>query len=198
MIGLKFLQCHALFGGLTDEDIKIIRPLLKEEHFSKGQVIVEEGMNVFRILLVLSMIVAVGCRKKQHDEEAIESRSVGAREKSAGAKLVVDHAEFEQMGHYSDERMDGYTFFVTNPNMEDIERFCEQKKDELCRRRKALKIRFFDSREQILDISSEFSFPRSSDQHCVMDFFFDSRMGLTEITPNKKIPAGPEVRNRNR
>jgi len=43
MIGYKFLKSHALFGGLTEEEIKTIRPFLKEAHYKKGEQIVEEG-----------------------------------------------------------------------------------------------------------------------------------------------------------
>ena len=43
MIGYKFLKSHALFGGLTEEEIKMIRPFLKAEQYKKGKTIVEEG-----------------------------------------------------------------------------------------------------------------------------------------------------------
>lgn len=39
----EFLQTHALFGGICDEDIAQIIPLLKEEHFVKGDMIIKEG-----------------------------------------------------------------------------------------------------------------------------------------------------------
>jgi len=42
MVELKFLKVHPLFGGLKDEELKKITPLLKEQHFSKGQNIVNE------------------------------------------------------------------------------------------------------------------------------------------------------------
>ena len=43
MVRAQFLQSHALFGGICDEDIKKIRPLLREEHFSKGEFIFKQG-----------------------------------------------------------------------------------------------------------------------------------------------------------
>ena len=39
----QFLQRHALFGGIFDEEIEQIIPLLNEEHYSKGDYIIREG-----------------------------------------------------------------------------------------------------------------------------------------------------------
>jgi CRP-like cAMP-binding protein len=39
----QFLQSNALFGGLSDEEIEQIIPLLKEEHYSMGDYIIREG-----------------------------------------------------------------------------------------------------------------------------------------------------------
>ncbi len=43
MVKTKFLQSHSLFGGLTGEDIKGIRSLLKEVSFPEGEYIVKQG-----------------------------------------------------------------------------------------------------------------------------------------------------------
>lgn len=52
MIGYKFLKSHALFGGLTEEEIKMIRPFLKEELYKKGETIVEEGARGGRLYFI--------------------------------------------------------------------------------------------------------------------------------------------------
>ena len=43
MIGYTFLKSHCLFGGLSEEEVAMIRPFLKEEHYEKGEEIVKEG-----------------------------------------------------------------------------------------------------------------------------------------------------------
>jgi CRP-like cAMP-binding protein len=43
IIGNRFLQSHCLFGGLSEEDLKMIRPFLKEWSYDGREVIVEEG-----------------------------------------------------------------------------------------------------------------------------------------------------------
>ena len=59
MVGLKFLQCHSLFGGLSDEEMKHIRPLLQEEHFEAGQDIVREGDPGERLYFICSGSVEI-------------------------------------------------------------------------------------------------------------------------------------------
>lgn len=43
MIKKEFLQSHALFGGVGDEDMEMIMSMLKEEHFPPGVFIIREG-----------------------------------------------------------------------------------------------------------------------------------------------------------
>jgi CRP-like cAMP-binding protein len=59
MIGLKFLQSHSLFGGLTDEQIARIRTLLEEEHFPRGTDIVTEGQPNDRLYFIYEGAVEV-------------------------------------------------------------------------------------------------------------------------------------------
>ncbi len=40
---ISFLQAHSLFGGLTDEEVGKILPLMEEEVYSGGDVILREG-----------------------------------------------------------------------------------------------------------------------------------------------------------
>ena len=52
MIGLKFLQSHSLFGGLTDQETEKIRDLLQEEYFRAGTDIVKEGQPNDRLYFI--------------------------------------------------------------------------------------------------------------------------------------------------
>jgi CRP-like cAMP-binding protein len=45
MVGYEFLKSHSLFGGITDDELKRIVPLLKEQKFEKGTEILREGEN---------------------------------------------------------------------------------------------------------------------------------------------------------
>ncbi len=59
MIGYKFLKSHALFGGLTEEEIKMIRPFLKTEHYKKGETIVAEGSRGAKLYFIYSGSVEI-------------------------------------------------------------------------------------------------------------------------------------------
>jgi CRP/FNR family cyclic AMP-dependent transcriptional regulator len=52
MIGYRFLKSHCLFGGLSEEDIEMIRPLLKEEQYGSEEIIVEEGGQGDRVYFI--------------------------------------------------------------------------------------------------------------------------------------------------
>ena len=52
MVGMKFLQSHALFGGILDSDLKKILPLLKEECFGKYTDIIKEGDSGDRLFFI--------------------------------------------------------------------------------------------------------------------------------------------------
>jgi CRP-like cAMP-binding protein len=43
MVGIDFLQSHALFGGLSERDLKKVVPLLKEATFSRGTTIITQA-----------------------------------------------------------------------------------------------------------------------------------------------------------
>lgn len=55
----KFLQSHALFGGLTDDEIEIIIPMLEEEHYSAGDFIIKEGEDGDRLHFIVNGSVEV-------------------------------------------------------------------------------------------------------------------------------------------
>ena len=59
MIANDFLQSHALFAGITDEDLTVIDPMLKEEHFEVGEFIITEGDSGNRLYFLNSGRVEV-------------------------------------------------------------------------------------------------------------------------------------------
>ncbi len=59
MIGLQFLKSHALFGGLTEDEINNIRPLLKDETFTKGDTIVHEGGQAGKLFFIYNGSVEI-------------------------------------------------------------------------------------------------------------------------------------------
>ena len=59
MVKGTFLQSHALFGGISDEAIEKIMPLLKEEKFSVGENIVGEGEDGDRLYFICEGSVEV-------------------------------------------------------------------------------------------------------------------------------------------
>ncbi len=54
LVGRKFLQQHALFGGFSDEDLDSVLPLLEEETFAAGEYIVREGKTGNRLYFIES------------------------------------------------------------------------------------------------------------------------------------------------
>jgi len=59
MIGLRFLQSHSLFGGLTDEETHKIRGMLQEEHFPAGTDICIEGRPNDRLYFICKGTVEI-------------------------------------------------------------------------------------------------------------------------------------------
>lgn len=73
MVKGAFLQSHALFGGISDEAIKEIMPLLKAENFSAGASIVNEGEEGDRLYLICEGSVEV-VKTVETPEGAVEKR----------------------------------------------------------------------------------------------------------------------------
>jgi len=59
MIDPLTLQKYALFGGLTEEQIEIILPVMAEENFTPEEIIIEEGKPNDRLFFILEGQVAV-------------------------------------------------------------------------------------------------------------------------------------------
>jgi len=95
--------------------------------------------------------------------------------------------EFEQVGYFKTKGMRGFTFFVKNPNKQDIEAFCQKKKAEFPSGR-LLKIHFFDDRANTPDVTLEYYFPESSNAYLVADYFFNPFNGKQGLKVHKSIP----------
>ena len=72
MMNAEFLQSHALFGGISDKHMQDILPLLREQTFSKGEFIVNEGEHGNRLYFICEGSVEV--LKKAHSPEGIIQR----------------------------------------------------------------------------------------------------------------------------
>jgi len=59
MVGAKILQKYSLFGGLTEEQIEQIIPLMEDEHYSPGTIIIPEGTPNDKILFLLEGKVSI-------------------------------------------------------------------------------------------------------------------------------------------
>jgi len=59
MVSAKMLQKYSLFGGLTEEQIEQIIPLMEDEHYSPGAIIILEGTPNDKILFMLEGRVSI-------------------------------------------------------------------------------------------------------------------------------------------
>jgi CRP-like cAMP-binding protein len=59
MVSAKILQKYSLFGGLTEEQIEQIIPLMEDEHYSPGDVIITEGTPNNKIFFTLEGRVSI-------------------------------------------------------------------------------------------------------------------------------------------
>jgi len=59
MVQPSTLQKYALFGGLTEEQIEIILPVMVEENFTSEEIIITEGKPNDRLFFILEGQVAV-------------------------------------------------------------------------------------------------------------------------------------------
>jgi CRP-like cAMP-binding protein len=59
MVKPEVLQKYSLFGGLEEEQIRVILPLMNQEKYNPGEAIIEEGKPNDRIFFILEGHVAV-------------------------------------------------------------------------------------------------------------------------------------------
>ena len=104
----------------------------------------------------------------------------------------VINTEFHLVGYYKVDKMRGLTFFVTNPNRDDIEAFCQEKKATLPGGR-LLKIHFFDDRANTPDVTLKYDFPESSNAYLVADYYSNPFNGTQDLKLHKDIPEQPST-----
>ncbi|MFC1668158.1 cyclic nucleotide-binding domain-containing protein [Chlamydiota bacterium] len=59
MVSIKFLRTHTLFGGISDEKLKVARNFLVEKHFKEDQEIFQEGQSGDDLFLIYSGSVEI-------------------------------------------------------------------------------------------------------------------------------------------
>lgn len=69
----KFLSSHALFGGLSEEDLKAIAPLIEEENFARDTWIVEENSLGDRLYFIVEGSVGIYKDIKDVDNDGQET-----------------------------------------------------------------------------------------------------------------------------
>ncbi len=53
MISVEFLQAHSLFGGLHEEELEAVLPMMRREDYGKGEWVVREGEQGDRFFFIL-------------------------------------------------------------------------------------------------------------------------------------------------
>lgn len=65
-----FLCKHSLFGGLTNSELDIIRPYIKELEFKKGDVILKQGSFNSRVYFIVHGSVSIEKYPEHHEKES--------------------------------------------------------------------------------------------------------------------------------
>ena len=86
----EFLQSHALFGGITDDDIEQIIPMLEENSFSKGDFIIKEGTDGNMLHFVVEGEVEVIKKIECDDQEQYRQLAVIGPGDTFGEMELID------------------------------------------------------------------------------------------------------------
>jgi CRP-like cAMP-binding protein len=73
MIGYEFLKSHCLFGGLSENEIEMLKTLLQEEEYGPDEVIVEEGGGGDRLFFIYEGSVEI-LKKVTHSKGTVVQR----------------------------------------------------------------------------------------------------------------------------
>ena len=65
-----FLCKHSLFGGLTNSELDIIRPYIKELEFKTGDIILKQGEFNSRVYFIVSGVVSIEKYPEHHEKES--------------------------------------------------------------------------------------------------------------------------------
>ncbi|MBN1522270.1 MAG: cyclic nucleotide-binding domain-containing protein [Candidatus Aureabacteria bacterium] len=90
MIGLKFLRSHSLFGGIPDEELKKIRPLLKTRHFEKNGDILQEGNLNDRLYCIYKGSVEILKKVSSLEGDVMERIAVLKKGDTFGEMELID------------------------------------------------------------------------------------------------------------
>ena len=88
MIGTKFLQSHALFGGVSDEEIRMVRAYLEEARFAKGTQICTEGEPNDRLFFICEGSVSIVKRASAADDDPETIARLGAGDAFGEMELI--------------------------------------------------------------------------------------------------------------
>jgi CRP/FNR family transcriptional regulator, cyclic AMP receptor protein len=90
MVAKAFLRSHALFGGLTDEQLDYIVPLLEEVAFGDGEFVVREGGPGDRLYFICSGRVEVVKRVPADHGGGLRSLAVFQAGDTFGEMELID------------------------------------------------------------------------------------------------------------
>ena len=130
-----------------------------------------------------------GRRRSGDKSKSAPKTQPAPADKSKPASSLINTG-FEQVGYFKTDNLRGFTFFVRNPNKQDIQSFCQKKKSTFPTGR-ILKIHFFDDRANIPNVTMKYYFPESSDQYLVADYFFNPFNNKQGLKIHKSMPAQP-------
>jgi len=134
------------------------------------------------LLCAAVCLLAVGC-EEEYDTTPIQRTP---RDPTTPKR----HASIQMVGRFTTNAMLGLSCYVTEPNREDLQKFCDSKRNSLGNRN-TLKIHFFDDREHTPKLAGRYYFPESSDAHLVADYWFNKRTGESRLNAHKSMPRTP-------
>jgi len=111
------------------------------------------------------------------------------------ARYNVD--DFSQVGLFETDGMRGFTIYVPNPKKSEIRAFCDKMKRQYIdgdRRKRILKIHFYDNRAHTPNVSSRYYFPDSSAPYLVADYLNNPHYGmngLSRLNFHKQVSKSP-------
>jgi hypothetical protein len=146
---------------------------------------------VLAIMCVAVMLAA--CNKNQENKIVGQNKERAPTPQSAAA---VINAKFERVGDFGGNNsggLRGLTYYVTNPNRQDIEAFCKEMTSSVGSGR-ILKIHFFDDRANTPDVTLNYYFPESSDPYLIADYFHNPFNGQQGLKVHKDMPYQPTAR----
>lgn len=85
----EFLCSHSLFGGLSDEELDLIRPLLSEGHYTAGDYLLKEGEENHTIFFIVEGSVSIE-KECADSQQGIRQLTVLGKGDSFGEMELID------------------------------------------------------------------------------------------------------------